>query len=119
MECSVISAGFISKTLSLFCCFRVDRIVLLQDAISALTSFRLISGYHQRYRSPHVTIAPDDRTRYRSVPPERLFTASAIDVRARVTEHGSIGVDDIIVRCAALNQPTALATIVELGQAAC
>ena len=53
---------------------------------------------------------------YRGLPFERLLTGSATDVFQRASELAELGVDDIIVRCASTDQPTALETLRTLGE---
>lgn len=53
---------------------------------------------------------------YRGLPFERLLTGSANDVADRAGELAALGVDDIIVRCASGDQPTALETLITLGE---
>ncbi len=53
---------------------------------------------------------------YRGLAFERLLTGSANDVADRVAQLAALGVDDIIVRCASGDQPTALETLITLGE---
>lgn len=56
---------------------------------------------------------------YRGLPFERLLSGSVDEVTERLGELGALGVDDVIVRCASSDQPTALETLQVLGLAAC
>ena len=53
---------------------------------------------------------------YRGLAFERLLTGSSNDVAERAAELAALGVDDIIVRCASPDQPTAIETLQVLGQ---